>query len=193
MIRTICVFWAVVFFLSVHSQVVDDLYGTAPATERVEANAKDAKKVQQARLQALNDSVAHVRAARALKKGYWVLQADRITMGNAAYPATSLNENANFVFQQGDQAMVQVAFNGASPGLNGVGGITLDGKTSNVKLKGSLDGDLYVSFHVTGLNINADVFITVYKGGNRAQAIVVPTFDSGQMTLYGKLVPYRKQ
>ena len=179
--------------LTAYSQSFDDIYDNGSATECAANDSKAERKAQKQMLQSLNDSLAHVRAARALKSGYWVLQADRIAMGKASYPILNLNENANFVFQQGEQAMVQVALNGPSPGLNGVGGITLDGKTSKPTLKGSLDGELYASFHVTGLNVNAEVFVTVYKGTNRAMAIVNPTFDSGQITFYGKLVPYKKK
>ena len=177
--------------LCAHCQVVDDIYGDIASTEQSQGDVRAERKAQQQRLKSLNDSVAHNRAALALQRRQWVLLADRVTMPTA-YTVHNLNENANFVFQQGDQAMVQVAFNQVDPGLNGLGGVTLDGRAMGPKFKQSDKGELYYSFHISGSNVDAEVFVTVYQDSNQAQAIVTPTFGPGQFTLYGKLVPYRK-
>ena len=182
------------FFLTVllaHSQVVDEIYDT-PSAQEQSTTARAERRAQQKRLKALNDSVAHNRAALALERGQWVLQADRVSVGAMARTAAGLNENANFVFQQGDQAMVQVAFNGANPGLNGLGGITVEGRVTNARLRQGDNGELYYSFHVSGSDINADVMVTVFRDSGQATATVSHTFGSGQLTLHGRVVPYRR-
>ncbi len=192
MMRIVSLFLMVLFCLSTHSQVVDDIYGDVASTNQSQGDVRAERRTQQQRLKSLNDSVAHNRAALALQRQQWVLQADRVSMPTA-YTVHNLNENANFVFQQGDQAMVQVAFNQVDPGLNGLGGVTLDGRAMGPKFRQSDKGELYYSFHISGSNVDAEVFITVYQDSNQAQAIVTPTFGPGQFTLYGKLVPYRKK
>lgn len=192
MMRIASLFLMTLICLCSHSQVVDDIYGDVASTEQSQGGIQDERQSKKQRLKSLNDSVAHNRAAIALQRRQWVLQANRVSMPTA-YTVHNLNENANFVFQQGDQAMVQVAFNQVDPGLNGLGGVTLDGRAMGQKFKQSDKGELYYNFHISGPSVDAEVFITVYRDSNQAQAIVTPTFGPGQFTLYGKLVPYRKE
>lgn len=177
-----------------HTQVFDDIYGDTRSRVETEKSSKsqaqEQRKEHEKQLQMLNDSVAHQRAKNALNNGHWVLMANRITIGRTAYTIPGLQDNANFVFQQGNKGMVQVALNGISPGLNGLGGITLEGGVSGIKCSTDGKGNIYYDYHISSTEINAHIFITVYAGGSEAQAVVDSTFDSGQLTLYGRLVPY---
>ncbi|MBR1804065.1 MAG: DUF4251 domain-containing protein [Muribaculaceae bacterium] len=175
-----------------HAQVIDDIYGdngTSIETDQSSKNNKERKEYEK-QLKMLNDSVAYKRAINALNNGHWVLLADRISLNYTAYTIPGLQNNANFVLQQGTKGMVQVALSGIDPGLNGLGGITLEGGVSGMKISNDDKGNIYYDYHISSTEINAHVFITVYGGGNDAQAVIDSTFDSSQLTLYGRLVPY---
>ena len=180
------------------AQEIDDIYATKDGEVNLEVvtpakpvqETKKERKEREKRLKMLNDSVAHNLAVRALQKGYWVLLADRITLGRSAYSMYGLSNNSNFIFQQGDDGMVQVAFNQVNPGLNGLGGITLEGKVANVKLTTDKKGNIHYSYHISSTEINALVYVTVYSNSGNAEAYVDSTFGPGRLTLYGKIVPY---
>ena len=81
-----------------------------------------------------SDSILHVVAVQALKENKFVLEADRLMFkrGDVAY----VNSNTNFVLVDGEKGTVQVAFNNTPfAGPNGIGGVTVDGKVSGVRVK----------------------------------------------------------
>ncbi len=149
---------------------------------------KAQKKAVEKRLQQIHDSIDHVFAEEALNEGYFVLMADRINMRNYTYP--NPQPNMNFVLVQGNKATIQLAFNNGSAGLNGLGGITVEGSVSGVKMRTDKKGKIYMDFSVMGAAVSAQVFITLYEDSNSAMAIINPNFGPGSMTVYGKLVPY---
>ena len=154
---------------------------------------KKAEKNRAKELQALTDSVDFKFACAALRKGYFVLQATRIDIGNMRAIESGLDENTNFVYQQGKEGVVQVAFPGADPGLNGFGGITCRGTVTNGNFSIDKKGNAHYDFSIMG-DINAHVMITVYAQTKRAEAFIDPTFESSNMavTMYGDLVPYKR-
>ena len=184
--------------LSIDAQVIDDIYGdnnsdvklevVTPATQVKET--KQERKKREKELRALNDSVAHNRAIRGLQNGRWVLLADRITVGRRAYTVYNIDSNANFLLQQDNEGMVQVAYNKINPGVNGLGGITLQGKVSGVRIETDKKGNINYSYHINSTEISAHITVTVYANSGNARAIVDSTFGSGTLTIYGKLVPY---
>ena len=85
---------------------------------------------------------------------------------------------------------MQVAFNNTPfAGPNGIGGITVDGRVSGVRVKESKKGTVTYSFNVQGSGISAQVFLTLGRGGNLATVNVSPNFSSRNLTLCGELVP----
>lgn len=187
-------FWSILLLvcaLCVQGQEIDDIY--APKTSSGISPSSSAVKQQKSREQQLKqrvDSLGHAKAAQALERGYWVLLADRINVGQMSYTATGLNPNSNFVFQQSQEGLVQTAYNQADPGFNGMGGITLAGHVGNVRLRTDKKGNLYYSYSLVGEDINAQVDVTVYAGSDYAQAIVQPIIDGPRLTFNGRLVPY---
>jgi hypothetical protein len=177
------------------AQDYDDIYSSGnqrvnPEVVTPAEKSKQERKAVEEQLQTLGDSLANARALRAMDNAHWVLLADRVSVGNAANVVYNLNSNANFIFQQGNKGMVQVAFNSGEPGLNGLGGVTLEGRIGNVQSGFDKSGNAYYSFIISGSEINAHVYISITKGSNRAQADVDMIFSSGRITLYGNLVPY---
>ena len=153
---------------------------------------KAQKKALEKRHKEIIDSLNHSVATKAMKKGYYVLMADRMMMKNHAYMNPS--SNTNFLLVQGDEAVIQIASNRSNPGLNGLGGITVKGKITGLK-GGEPDkkGKISYSFTVTGPAVSAQVHITLYKEDNQATAIVSPNFWSGNLTIYGRVVPYNEK
>lgn len=135
-----------------------------------------------------SDSVLHAVAVQALKENKFVVEADRLIFkqGDVAY----VNSNTNFIKVDGEKGTVQVAFNNTPfAGPNGIGGITVDGRVSGIKVKESKRGIVTYSFNVQGSGISAQVFLTLNRGNNQATVNVSPNFNSRNLTLSGELVP----
>ena len=148
-------------------------------------NGKLTKK-QRKQLKAMMDSINFARAAAAMDNMDFVLRADRLVFkyGHTAY----VNSVTNFISVSGDYATVQVApFYGGGP--NGVGGITLDGRVSNVKYETRKNGNWSLSMSVMGSIISATLNIELYTGGNNAEVTITSNFRSSKITLIGTLTP----
>ena len=177
------------------AQVADDIYGdnvdlTIVTPAKQDKDTKKAEKEHKKLMKQRVDSLGHAKAAAALERGYWVIVADRINVGNMGYTVSGLNTNTNFVFQQAQEGMVQFAFNHGGPSMNGLGGMTLEGKVSNVKSNTDKKGNILYSYSIMSTDINAQITVTVFAGTDYAEALVQPTFSGPRMTLQGRLVPY---
>lgn len=169
------------------AQIADDIYGDNPAPAQVAQSAPQAKRIAE-----ISDSLAFVRAAKALERGYWVLQAESINFTYSAYTAYAIDGNRNFLFVQGNKGMLQTAIIEALPGLNGMGGVSLNGNVENPRLSTDKKGNPVFTYNLVGTDINADVTLTLYKGSNTAQALVMPAFGGEPLTIKGQLLPYVK-
>lgn len=148
------------------------------------ADAKALKEIQK-RLEAQRDSVAYVNAVKGLDSLDFVLEADKLVFkyGDVAY----VQSNTNFISLSDDEAVVQVApYNAGGP--NGVGGVTLDGRASNIKMRTDKKGTITYSMNIQGAAISGVVTITLPKGTNLATAVIEPTFSSNRITLSGRIV-----
>ena len=91
--------------------------------------------------------------------------------------------------QQGDKAVVQVAFDIPVSGPNGLGGVTVSGSTSDYRQSVDKKGNIRVSMNVIGTGISAQVYINLPNGGNQASVDISPNFNSRRITLRGELLP----
>ncbi len=149
------------------------------------ADAKALKAIQK-QIEAQRDSIAYENAVKALDSLDFVLEVDKIVFkyGDIAF----VQSNTNFISVADDAAVVQIApYNGGGP--NGVGGITLDGRASNIKMRTDKKGTITYSFNVQGAAISGAVTITLPKGTDNATAVIEPTFNSNRITLSGRIVP----
>ena len=151
---------------------------------------KKERKAIEKRNREIKDSLAHLDALAALQDGNYVLMADRIMIRSHAFmnPAP----NTNFVLVQGDKAVIQLASNNGRAGLNGMGGITVEGYINGLKCDTNKKGETSYKFGVSGPALSAQVHIVLYKEDNQAMAIVSPNYWSGNLTVYGKIFPYKK-
>ncbi len=154
-----------------------------------ENETKEERKAREKKLEELRDSIAFVEAKMAIDSSYFVITADRIMLDNRIN-VMAPESSTNFILVQGDKAIVQLALSRAHPGLNGLGGITVDGTIGGRKIKTTKKGDIYYTFNVNGTGISAQVTITVYKNSNQSMVYISPNFHSNTLTVYGPLIPY---
>ena len=157
--------------------------GSAAAQEERELT-KAEKKALQERI----DSLQYAEAVQALNDRAFTLEADKVIYGQTAY----VTSNTNFVSVQDDKATVQVAFNIPISGLNGLGGVTVDGQFSKYDLRTDKKGNVMLSLSVMGSGISARVDITLYAGSNEATVNILPNFSSNRLTLSGVILPLHK-
>ena len=97
-----------------------------PVTE-----TKEQIKEREKLLRAHEDKMAYAKAANSMRRGYFVLLADNIQVGFSGYRRYDINSNSNFILVQKNDGIIQIAFNTASPGANGLGGWTGKGNVKN--------------------------------------------------------------
>ena len=126
-------------------------------------------------------------AEKAIQNRSFVMEADKIEFkrGNFAY----VSPTTNFVSLEGDYAMVQLSFNTSRSGANGIGGITVDGKASNIEVKTDKKGNVRLKMDVSGKAISAVVEIKLQKDSNKAHAFVYPNFNGENISFSGTLLP----
>ena len=135
------------------------------------------------------DSVAYMKAVSALEEGEFVLEANNVTFPNGLVRFVS--SNTNYVQMDNGEGVVQTAFSNFtySPGPNGLGGVTVEGKISSPTLNKDKDGNVYYTFSIQGVAISATVSISLTAGTNNACAQISPNFNGNNMTMTGNLVP----
>ena len=140
-------------------------------------------------LEAQQDSVAYLKAIEALKTGSFVLEANNVTFPNGI--TRYVSSNTNYVQVDNGEGIVQTAFSNFAytPGPNGLGGVTVEGNISGLKMKEDKDGNYFYSYTIQGVAISATVFITLTGGTNQASVNISPNFNNNNMTMTGRLLP----
>lgn len=170
------------FFLGVSAT----MYAQQSNSENRRAERKAQRSAEKARIKQ-EEERAYADAVQAIKSKEFVVEADRVTFkrGRSAF----VTSNTNFILLNGDRASVQVAFNGAFAGPNGIGGVTVDGTVGKVETNIDKKGNVTCNFSVSGVGISAQVSVRLTRGGNNVTATVSPNFHSNRLTLDGKLIP----
>lgn len=158
--------------------------------ERREAwkEARAQRRAEEKALEAVQDSVAFVKAVEALKAGNWVLEADNVVFRNGMLRFVS--SNTNYVAVQNGEGTVQTAFNNFVYSPNGLGGVTVEGSVSGQQISSDKDGNIYMNFSIFGGAISATLNLTLTGGTNEASIYISPTFNGNTLTMNGNLVPY---
>ena len=164
----------------------------AQTSKEARAARREALKKERAErraLEAQQDSVAYFKAVEALKAGAFVLEANNVTFPNGI--TRYVSSTTNYVQVDNGEGIVQTAFNNFaySPGPNGLGGVTVQGNISGLKMKEDKDGNYYYNYTIQGVAISATVFITLTGGTNQASVQISPNFNNNNMMMTGILVP----
>ena len=147
-----------------------------------------AKIKQEHKLNELADSLASIQAIAAMRNQDFVLLIDNVTFNNGN--TVFVNSSVNFLSVKGDRAVVQISPSNFASGPNGVGGVTVQGTISGLQIRHDKNGNMNMSFNVTGIGINAQIEIYTYLGTNQASATVYPNFNSNTVWVQGNIVPY---
>ena len=150
----------------------------------IQAQEVELTKEEKKALQEKIDSIQHAEAVEAINAKKFTLEADQVVFkyGQTAY----VTSNTNFVSVDGEDAVVQVAFNIPAAGL---GGVTVNGKVSSYEMRTDKRGTLYLSMNVMGVGISARLDISMPKGTNNATVTITPNFNSNRLTLNGVILP----
>ena len=70
------------------------------------------------------DSLAHIKADRALQNRRFVIMAERVSIGRAGIMLNNLRRETNFVYVVDNDAVIQLALENGNIGFNGLGGIS---------------------------------------------------------------------
>lgn len=140
------------------------------------------------KLRELYDDVAYAKASNSMRRGYFVLVADNVQIGNMGYRHYDINRNSNFILVQDEDGIIQFALNTGVSGANGLGGWTGHGKVRNKRLTYDKNGDVYLQYQLISSGVNADVHITLFHNSKRAVATIT---GGAPITLYGEILPYR--
>ena len=158
--------------------------------EKTEKQLKKEAKAKEKALEAERDSIEFTIMEKAIKDHYFVVTADRIR--NKKGYSQTVDPSTNFVLLQGDEATVQFALGHGFSGPNGLGGITVEGRASNIKISYTKKGNLRFSMMVNGSSISAEVSFTLPKNGKYCDATVRSNFNSTNLTFSGKIQPYKR-
>lgn len=167
----------------------DDAPGGEVAKEKKETKAE--RKAREKRMEAIADSLAHLDALFGLDSRYFVITADRMSIGKRGHSIEAPDESLNFIMVQGDKATIQlVPRYTRTSGFNGLGGITVEGTLTGVRRGVTKKGDVTFNFGVLGTAVSAQVYVTLSRDSNKAEAYITPNFNSQRMIIYGPLIPY---
>lgn len=136
------------------------------------------------------DSLIHVKAVNALKQREFVLESDELTLKHGEHGY--VNPTTNFIALHDGVATIQISPFQSGGGPNGVGGITVEGIPSNLKIVTDKKSIIHLSMNVSGSGVSVQVTITLCLSDNRATATVFPNFNSLNVTLDGRLVPFKE-
>lgn len=161
--------------------------------ERIERWKSDmaafkARQAKDTKVYDVTDSIAGLQAGDAIKNASFVLEADAVTFRRGT--RVFVNSTTNFISVKDGRAVVQVSPSYSYSGPNGVGGITVDGKVSDVRVSEDKRGNTHYSMNVTGIMISARVDIVIIADSSKAYATVTPNFSSNTVRLDGRIVPY---
>lgn len=161
--------------------------GKETRAERREALKKE--RAERRALEARQDSAAYFKAVEAMKNGAFVLEANNVTFPNGI--TRFVSATTNYVQVDNGEGIVQTAFNNFAytPGPNGLGGVTVQGNISGLKMSEDKDGNVFYSYTIQGIAISATVFITLTGGTNQAGVQISPNFNNNNMTMTGYLLP----
>ncbi|WP_044206359.1 DUF4251 domain-containing protein [Flammeovirga sp. OC4] len=155
--------------------------------DRKKAKEERKKAKQLAKKQAKAEEEARYKMAfEAMKTQNFVLQANQVydRYGNIAQVTNTIN----FIKMEGNSCVVQLGFEGIV-GYNGVGGITLDGKISDLKVTENEHGGLQMSFNVQGSIMQAAVRINLNGADNWADATVRAQTNNTEVKFRGNVMP----
>ena len=136
------------------------------------------------------DMKYHDQALEALKDSFFVFNTEQIIFNNGI--STSISPITNFISLNKNQVIVQIAFDTPYIGYNGLGGITVEGHISNLKIRTNKKGFTRYEFYANGTGIAARIELMLHPENNSATVMISPNFSNKQLNLSGSVTPFNK-
>ena len=162
---------------------------TSKEAREARREALKKERAQRRALEAEQDSVAFFQAVEALKEGSFVLEANNVSFPNGI--TRFVSSNTNYVQMNDGKGIIQTAFTNFAyaPSPNGLGGVTVEGDISGMKISQDKDGNYFCNYMIQGIAVSATVAITLTGGTNQASVMVSPNFNNNTLTMIGVLLP----
>nr|NQU91674.1 DUF4251 domain-containing protein [Bacteroidota bacterium] len=152
------------------------LNGFAQSKKELRAQKKEKENQEQ--------EVKYNKAKAAMFDTAFVITVESIQFRN--HGVTNVTQNINFVQVIGKDGVLQIGSDLApGPGLNNLGGFTLKGPISNIKIK-EKKNKVYMSYVLTGLIGTARIAISIV-GSNQATVDVDGMYSGRAFTMRGDL------
>lgn len=156
------------------------------AQQEEKPSHKDKKEARKAEA-AAKEHEAYIAALKAITTHDFAIEADRVEFRRGT--PEFVNPSTNFVSLRGNIATVQLSSNTPRQGVNGMGGLTLDAKASDIKTRVDSHGNTILTMNIVGRGITGTITVTLTKDSNKCNAEVSGNFTGGEVYLSGKLYP----
>lgn len=138
------------------------------------------------------DSIAWSLAVKNLESCTFLIPAESVSIDNRVTKSTD-NRHTNFMAADGKKCIVQISsVSNPRPGVNGLGGISLEGDINLLKVNTDKRGTRTFEYTIKGGAISGRIIVTLPKGAVRATARLNGNFSSGNLTMMGDVQPYDK-
>lgn len=181
------VFLLLAFCLGTASTMYAQNKEAEKAAKKAQKEAKKAEKAARKAAEEAAEMALFEQCVKAMENKDFVVAADRVEFKRGQF--VDVNSSTNFVLMKGDQASIQLAFNGPGIGVNGMGGITVDGRVSGVEMQTDKKGNVTFEMMVQGTAVSASITIRMAKGTNHCSATVTPNFNSNRISFTGDMQP----
>ena len=149
--------------------------------------SRQEKREQMRKEEELLKAEAYAKALAALNNREFVLEIDKINF--PGFPSIFCSPSTNFISMNGEEAVIQIAMDNHNPRQNGIGGLTLQGRVTELTSSKTEDGNILCSYYVQGVGISAKIDITLVEGDSYVSAKLNPTYRGKTTILSGQLVP----
>lgn len=157
------------------------------ASSKTSKSEKKELKAQQKQQKQQEQELAREKSFKAIKDSLFVLETYAIYDNYGVL--VNVTPTTNFIAMNGEDVVVQLSFPGGFAGPNGLGGITLTGKASNIKIA-EKKNSISLTFDAIGPVMNARIQINLSGSeGNYADARLTPQTQSGAIRFRGNIVP----
>lgn len=177
-------------FVTVLALGISGIQAQTPRERAREARKarEEQRKKEKKQKEALENVISYDDALQALNARSFVVEAN--TVQGRSGRMFFVTSNTNFLAVNNGQGTVQIASNSAvNPGPNGLGGITVQGSVSNVKMTKDDKGNVVMTFGIQGVLISATVTVQLAADSSNAMVTIDPNFSGNLLTMTGTLVP----
>ena len=129
-------------------------------------------------------------AVRALENNTFVLEANRLIFKRGR--SANVSSIKNFISMENKKATVQVSFDTPRPLQNGLGGFTVEGNVSDIRMKKDKKGSIIYSFIVKEVSNFVQVSLTLQQSSKNDSGYISPSFHSNTLTMTGELLTQEK-